>query len=366
MIPVNKPTLILYPDRVRQNIERMARKAAESGIRFRPHFKTHQSRVVGQWFRDIDVQAITVSSMEMALYFAKDGWDDIAVAFPVNLREIAAINELARQVKLTLLLEDEYVVQELDRQLTHPVDICIKVDVGTRRTGMPADDPEAILHVANAVKTMKNGRFQGLLAHTGHTYQARSVDEIRSSFRETVRQLQAIRTYLRKGDDEILLSVGDTPSCNVMERFEGIDEIRPGNFVFYDLMQWKLGSCLKDQIGILMACPVVAKHADRGEVVLYGGAVHFSKEAWLINGKTVFGQMVQVDASGYWTEFVEEAYLTKLSQEHGILEVPQTIMNAIKPGDWVGIIPVHACLTANLMRGYHLPDGSGLDHMNEI
>jgi hypothetical protein len=42
----------------------------------------------------------------MAQYFVDDGWNDITVAFPVNLREAGIINELAGRIQLNLLAED--------------------------------------------------------------------------------------------------------------------------------------------------------------------------------------------------------------------------------------------------------------------
>ncbi|KPK99745.1 MAG: hypothetical protein AMJ91_06575, partial [candidate division Zixibacteria bacterium SM23_73_3] len=65
-----KPTLLLDKKRVMKNIEKMARKAKAAGVRFRSHFKTHQSGEIGNWFRDVGVEAITVSSLDMAQYFA--------------------------------------------------------------------------------------------------------------------------------------------------------------------------------------------------------------------------------------------------------------------------------------------------------
>jgi D-serine deaminase-like pyridoxal phosphate-dependent protein len=84
-LAIQKPTLLLSRQRAMANIEKMAQKALHSGVRFRPHFKTHQSAQVGEWFREFGVEAITVSSVEMALYFAQHGWRDITIAFPVNL-----------------------------------------------------------------------------------------------------------------------------------------------------------------------------------------------------------------------------------------------------------------------------------------
>ena len=96
---ITTPTLLVDSDRARTNIAHMAGRARRQGIRFRPHFKTHQSAAMGAWFREAGVKAITVSSVRMAHYFAAAGWDDITIAFPVNLRELPALVALAAQVR---------------------------------------------------------------------------------------------------------------------------------------------------------------------------------------------------------------------------------------------------------------------------
>ncbi|MFN8417960.1 MAG: hypothetical protein U0528_01745 [Anaerolineae bacterium] len=83
----------------------MAAKARANGVRFRPHFKTHQSADVGAWFRDEGVSAITASSLRMASYFADHGWSDITVGVPVNIREIDLINALAARIELGVLVD---------------------------------------------------------------------------------------------------------------------------------------------------------------------------------------------------------------------------------------------------------------------
>ncbi len=87
--------------------------------------------------------------------------------------------------------------------------------------------------------------------------------------------------------DHLKLSVGDTPGCSLLPDFPGVDEIRPGNFVFYDAEQLEIGSCASNQIAVALACPIVARHPERNEVVLYGGAIHLSKESFTSCWKTI-------------------------------------------------------------------------------
>ena len=82
----------------------MAEKAAKSNTSFRPHFKTHQSAQIGEWFRQEGVEAITVSSVRMAKYFAANDWGDITIAFPFNVHETKQADELAGKINLLLIV----------------------------------------------------------------------------------------------------------------------------------------------------------------------------------------------------------------------------------------------------------------------
>lgn len=70
------------------------------------------------------------------------------------------------------------------------------------------------------------------------------------------------------GLPDLLFSIGDTPSCSIAEAFPPpIDEIRPGNFIFYDLFQVSLGACRDEDIAAAVACPVISKHPERQEML---------------------------------------------------------------------------------------------------
>ena len=85
---IDQPTLVVDEMITRRNIERMVTRAHKNNVSFRPHFKTHQSAEVGEWFREKGVNKITVSSVEMAEYFALHGWQDITIAFSINIRQL--------------------------------------------------------------------------------------------------------------------------------------------------------------------------------------------------------------------------------------------------------------------------------------
>lgn len=359
-LKIRKPTLLLDRDRARANIERMAAKARASGVRLRPHFKTHQSAGVGAWFREFGVEAITTSSVEMAHYFARHGWQDISIAFPVNILEIEAINNLAGRVKLSLLVESEESVDFLAQNLAHPCGAWLKVDVGYGRTGIPWPDTARLAAVAERVNQAGRLSLHGLLTHAGHTYQARSGAQVITIYEQTVARLETVRDRVQAaGLGRLELSIGDTPSCSVVEEFSQVDEIRPGNFVFYDLTQLEIGACREEDIAVALACPVVARHPERGQMVIYGGAVHLSKESLTVGQTQIFGYVALLTAAG-WGPRLPGVYLSGLSQEHGMVKADPTTINQFKVGDLVAVLPVHSCLTANLMKKYVTLEGEVL------
>ncbi len=358
-----RPTLILDEAVCRNNIRRIAQKAAGLGVRFRPHFKTHQSVKVGEWFRDEGVTAITVSSVQMAGYFAAAGWKDITIAFPVNILEIEPINRLTKFSKINLLVENKEVVNFLNDQLDSPVDVWVKIDTGYNRTGIEATDFELADAVVKAVAGSAKTNLKGFLTHSGQTYQANSIDEIMRRHFDSLLKLKNLKTRYGGMYGNLEISMGDTPAASVCENFGGVDELRPGNFVFYDLMQQNHGVCSFDDIAVKMVCPVVAIHPSRNEVVVHGGAVHFSKD-YILNtdGKKMFGRII-IDKEGQKVLMDTMNYLSALSQEHGILKVAQSQLQNFYVGQLVEIYPVHSCLTANLMGHYYTTTGERIEMM---
>ena len=347
-----RPTLLLNKETALQNIENMVRKAQNLHLNFRPHFKTHQSAEIGNWFRNAGVTGITVSSLTMANYFADAGWDDITIAFSVNIPEIPEINELAGRIKLNLLIENKEGLAALQEKITWNTGVFIKIDTGYNRTGIESIHTQLIDELLDKIQKSPLLQFKGFLSHTGHTYQANSSQDIFSRHFDAILKMKALKSHYQNDWPELIVSLGDTPSCSLCDNFDGVDEIRPGNFVFYDLMQFKLGSCKLTDIAVRMVCPVIATHPSRNEVVIYGGAIHFAKDSIInIDGKPLFGRIIVNDGDKKIL-LDERNYLYALSQEHGILRITPRDFNYFKPGELVEIIPVHSCLTANLMKEY--------------
>jgi len=363
MKKINKPTLLLDKQKCLKNIEQMAAKAVKSKLIFRPHFKTHQSKEIGEWFRDYGVDKITVSSVQMAKYFAAAGWKDITIAFPFNQLEIDDVNKLAKKIKLNILLIHPESADFLKMHLKYKIGVFIKIDCGYHRTGILAENLDEIDNLTEKILQDKKLSFKGYITHSGHAYHTDSIKQIMAIHEITKYKINLLKNRNISQFPNIIASVGDTPTCCAADDFSGIDEIRPGNFVFNDVTQLKLIVCRPKQISVAVACPIVAKNKERNEITIYGGGVHLSKE-FILNddGGRNFGLGVKISDND-WSEPLEGVYVSSLSQEHGTIKTHLKIFEQFQLGDVIGILPVHSCMTANLMGEYLTLEGKILEHL---
>lgn len=342
------PQVLVDSKKAKRNIKRMQEKADAAKVTLRPHFKTHQSVTIGKWFGPPASTAIAVSSPTMANMFAAAGWQDILLAIPLNPRALPAYNRLAGQVNLGLTIESKAALSAIER-LQNPVDVYIEIDAGYGRTGISWRQHELIAHMLTHAGTIPHVRQLGLLLHAGNSYNARGDIGIAEIHHESLQRLQQLLTHLPNAET-LRISVGDTPTCSRMHEFPGADEIRPGNYVFYDWQQQRIGACEWSDIALAVACPIIAIYPERGEVVVHGGAVHFSKDWAMVEGKPVYGQVVHQTAHG-WGGPIQGAQLISVSQEHGKVRVPEAMLKELNIGDLLIIVPAHSCLVMAAFNG---------------
>lgn len=360
MMDITKPMLVINEQVCKANIKRMADKCKALGLEFRPHFKTHQSHHIGRWFHEQGVKGITVSSLGMANYFADDGWKDITVAFPCNIRQIKEINQLADKINLTVLVDDEAAINELADQLTSDLNLFIEIDSGGNRSGVLADNVAKTLEMASLIANSNKLNFKGIYSHAGQTYGSNDKSQIIATSNESIEKLNVLFDEVVRNYPGASFCYGDTPSCSVRAEFGKATALSPGNFVFYDVMQTEIGSCKMEDIAIALFAPIVGVKPDRGELIVYSGAIHLSKDR-----SNHFGFGAVVRKSEKDIELLNGAIVSRLSQEHGIISLPDQYAGDFKIGDEIGIIPIHSCLTAECMGQYLSDDGSFIDHYKQ-
>ena len=356
---ITSPTLLIDEKITRANIKRMADKASRNGKKLVPHWKTAQSHEIGNWAKEYGIREVTASSIKLAEYLCGQGWDNIHIAFPFNPLETPRLNRLAATQNLSVQLVNTVTAQNLVDGLTNSVGFFIEIDAGYGRTGVHISDFGTIEAILRTAKKSDKLNFKGFYLHPGHTYYTADKAGIYEQSRQA---LHMLKMKYQSEFPGLVTRVGDTPGCAVMEDFGDIDELGPGNFVFFDLMQAELGSCTKADISVCLAVPVVDISKERKEILVHGGGVHLAKDVLVdAEGNKNFGEVVFLNKKG-WTIPADRSYLKSISQEHGVIKASDSLMETVKVGDLLGILPVHSCMTADCMGAYLSLEGKKIDH----
>ncbi len=360
---ITSPTLLLNEEICRQNLQKMADKAKRNGMKLVPHFKTTQSHEIGKWAKDYGITEITVSSIKMAEYFCGMGWDNIHIAFPFNPLEAEKLNILAKNQHLSVQLINVEVTEKLVETLEYPVGFFIEIDAGYGRTGVEVSDfglMEAILRTSQKSDKLQ---FKGFYLHAGHSYYEPDIEAL---YVQTRAALSMLKSKYRTEYPQLITRTGDTPGCAVIEDFGDIDEMGPGNFVFYDMMQVNLGSCKREDVAVALAVPVVDIKKEKKEILVHGGGVHLAKDVLVEpDGSKNFGEVVYLHVNG-WELPMQRSFVKSISQEHGLIKASDELLSKVKVGDVLGILPIHSCMTADCMRSYLDLSGAWIDHAEGV
>jgi D-serine deaminase-like pyridoxal phosphate-dependent protein len=347
---LHTPAFLVDRDIVEQNCNSMREKARASVVAFRPHVKTHKTLEIGRMQHGGALGPITVSTMAEAEFFADGGFRDITYAVPIPPEKLERAAALAGKIeRLNILIDSDAALQALEdyhRAQGTVFDVFLKVDCGYHRAGVDPQNPDSV-RLALAIARSPSTHFAGLLTHAGHSYDARNVDEIKRVAAEETSALTRFRALLApEGLGKITRSVGSTPTASVVDRFTDADEVRPGNYVFYDAYQSTIGSCRRDDVAVSVLVTVVGSYPERGAAIIDAGALALSKDLGPdhIDPQFGYGMVCDLDLRPL------PARLVSVSQEHGKLKT-----SAVLPiGTRIRIIPNHSCLTSAMYDVYHV------------
>jgi D-serine deaminase-like pyridoxal phosphate-dependent protein len=348
------PAVLVDTVKLKRNIARMQGAATAQGKRLRPHAKTHKSPEIARMQIAEGAVGICCAKLGEAEVFADAGMTDIRLPYPLNPVNADRVFALSDRVALSFIVDDVGVAgqwSDLAKGAGRALDVLIKVDVGFHRCGI---DPNAngAADAVRRVSALPGLRFRGLLSHAGHGYGAASDDEARAIAAEEARLLRSLAAASGVPCDEI--SVGATPTARHSLNEDGVTELRPGNYAYFDRTQVALGAAIWGDCALTVLARVVSRPA-RDRVILDSGSKTLTNDgARGFSPTPGYGVVLKDLASD---EPDPSLLVERLSEEHANVRVVSGD-SALKTGALVRVIPNHSCVVSNMVDYVWLVDGS--------
>jgi D-serine deaminase-like pyridoxal phosphate-dependent protein len=233
---IPSPSLLIFADRVRENLERMVRIAGDAA-RLRPHVKTHKLPQIVQMSLELGITRFKCATLAEAEMLARAGAPDVLLAYQPVGPNVLRLRELADthpSIRFSCLVDDEEAALALSAAFNDAkrvLPVWLDIDVGMERTGVSDPDEAQALY---ALLSELPGLFaRGLHAYDGHVH-AHDLTTRTAQADAAFSKLDALTDELKRSGFPVEERViGGSPSFAIHARRKGV-ELSPGTTVLWD------------------------------------------------------------------------------------------------------------------------------------
>ncbi len=347
---IDTPALLVDLDVMERNLRRVADYAQKHGLRLRPHTKTHKSPRIGRRQLELGAAGLTVAKVGEAEVMLDAAPADMLVAYPVIGRaKLERLMAVARRTRVTVSLDSLFAAQQLSEAAQAAgrgivkIGVLAETDVGLGRVGVSPGGE--LLDLARGIERLAGLSFEGIAFYPGHIKDNGAAG--RAALAALGGLIQSmLADFRREGIAVRIVSGGSTPSLYHSHELAGLNEIRPGTYVYNDWNTVASGACTPEECAAALLVTVVST-ARPGQIIVDGGSKTFSSDRLTGSTESTFGHVVEAP----------EAVFHKMNEEHGYVDVRQC-GRKFEIGERLRIIPNHICVAVNLHeRVYGIRNG---------
>lgn len=331
------PALLIDLDVMEGNLKKLADYGQKHRLRVRPHTKTHKIPALGRKQLDLGAAGLTVAKVGEAEVMLAAQPPELLVAYPVvGEKKLDRLAQVAGKTNVTVSLDSETVARQLSDAAARSgqeIGVLAEVDVGLGRVGVPPG--ETLLQLVQQIDKLPGLRFEGIAFYPGHI--RRMDEEGEQALKNLAQTLGRILEDLKKaGFEAKIVSGGSTPTLFHSHRVPGLNEIRPGTYIFNDRNTVLAGAATFEECAASILVTVVST-AKTGQMIIDGGSKTFSSDGPAAGTETSYGRLIQAP----------DAVFTKMNEEHGYVDLRRA-GKKFNVGEKVRVIPNHVCVAMNL------------------
>jgi D-serine deaminase-like pyridoxal phosphate-dependent protein len=351
-LAADTPEVVIDVGTVRANVERAAAVARDAGVALRPHAKTHKLPQVALMQLEAGAAGIQVAKLGEGEVMVDAGVGDVLVGYPVvGERKLERLVALAGRARVSVSLDSLAVAEGIGRAASAAgveIGVLVEIDTGLRRLGV---QPGAqAVELAERLAAIPGLRFAGVFTHEGHVYTATTdlAEKERLTLEACARVVETADELRTRGLAVDTVSVGSAGTFRFAVHAPGVTEVRPGTYVFNDRSQIAQGAATDADLAAFVVVTVVGRPVRERVVIDAGSKVLTSDRMLVKDAPASFGRVLGHDD---WD-------VVRLSEEHGVLEVPPDA--EVEIGDRLLVVPNHVCPVINLASELTIVDDGEL------
>jgi D-serine deaminase-like pyridoxal phosphate-dependent protein len=324
------PCMLLFPDRIEENIRRMIQRAGDAE-RLRPHVKTHKIAEVIELQLQAGIDRFKCATLSEVAMAAGAGGVDILLAYPLLGPAIGMWHELMNRFpdsKLSVTIDSEAALGQLNmyaREKGIIMDLFVDIDNGMHRTGIEAKKAQPLIA---SIEKSPNLNFRGLHIYDGHIHE----DDPAERKVHCDRDFESVSALVDQLEQEGItveeLACGGTPTFPIHAAYPG-RTLCPGTPLLWDAGYNRTIPDLDFLPAAVVAGRVISK--PKGQVCIDLGY------------KSIAAEMAHPRLHFLEQEMNE---VINHSEEHLVLKSSKTKQLSI--GDIVYALPSHICPTMAL------------------
>jgi D-serine deaminase-like pyridoxal phosphate-dependent protein len=329
---VPSPSLLVYPERVEQNVRRMI-AIAGGHERLRPHMKTHKMPEVIRLQLAHGITKFKCATIAEAEMTASAGASDVLLAYQPIGPNIPRLVQLLKQfstVKFSTIADDEAAIRKLSDACTSAgllLNLLLDIDCGQHRCGVePGPRAVELYRLLAKLPGLTPG---GLHAYDGHVHDADLAartavcDAALAPVRSLRRELEEI------GHPVPAIVAGGTPTFPIHARHADV-QCSPGTCVLWDAGYSTKLPDLEFMVAATVLTRVISKPGGQRLCLDLG---HKSIASEMPHPRVQFPQLPDAKAVMH-------------SEEHLVIETARN--DDFKVGDCLYGVPWHICPTVAL------------------
>jgi len=352
---LDTPALLIDLDVMERNLRRAADYARAHDLRLRPHTKTHKIPALARRQLEAGAAGITVAKVGEAEVMLAAEPPELLVAYPVIGRaKLERLVEVARRTRVTVALDSLQAARQLSdaaRQGRVRFGVLAEMDAGLGRMGVAPG--EELVQLVRGLVRLPYLTYEGIAFYPGH---------IKSLDNDGLRQIEALDELLQAALERLdredltpeIVSGGSTPTLYHSHRIRGLNEIRPGTYLFNDRNTWLAGACKLEDCAASILVTVVST-ARPGQVIVDGGSKTFSSDRLTPVAEVRYGYVLEAPG----------AVFTRMNEEHGFVDVRRAGLD-LAVGDRLRILPNHICTAMNLHERVYGVRGERVETVWEV